>query len=82
LTSSSGALPLTFHPQSIPQLIALHLARRFDDLKRLPRYLDIVEHHPLPEVIRVANGAHAAAETGSDRVGDLFLRNFGERTAL
>lgn len=82
MTSPSGALPLTFHPQTIPQLVALHLARRFDDLRRLPQYLDIFEHHPLPDLISAARAAHDAAEGGIDRPGDLFLRRFGERGAL
>jgi hypothetical protein len=75
-------LPLTFHPQNTSQLVALHLARRFDDLKRLPQYLDIFEHHPLPDLISVAKDAHAAAEASAERTGDAFLRRFGERTAL
>ena len=82
MTSSSGALPLTFHPQNMSQLVALHLARRFDDLKRLPQYLDIFEHHPLPEVISAAKDAHAAAEVGSERAGDIFLRRLGEGRPL
>ena len=77
MTSSSGALPLTFPPQNISQLVALHLARRFDDLKRLPQYLDIFERHPLPEVISAAKDAYAAAEVRSELVGDVFLRRFG-----
>lgn len=82
MTSSSGALPLTFHPQNISQLVALHLARRFDDLKRLPQYLDIFEHHQLPDLISAAKDAYAVADVGSQRAGDVFLRRFGERTAL
>jgi hypothetical protein len=82
LTASSGALPLTFHPQNISQHVALHLARRFDDLRRLPQYLNIFEPHPLPDLISAARDAHAAAEAGAERAGELFLRRFGERTAL
>jgi hypothetical protein len=78
LTTSSGALALTFHPQNISQLVALHLARRFDDLKRLPQYLDIFERHTLADVIRAATDAHAATELGSERAGDVFLRHLGE----
>ena len=82
MTASSGALPLTFHPRTVSQLVALHLARRFDDLRRLPQYLDLVERHPLPDLISAAKDAYTASEGGTDGAADIFLRSFRERTAL
>jgi len=82
LLASSGALPLTFVPHTVTDVVALHLARRFDDLKRLPRYLDICARLPLPDVISAAKAAHAAAEAGAERAGDEFLRRCGERSGL
>lgn len=79
MTGSSEGLPLTFHPRTIAQFVALHLARRFDDLKRLPQYLDVFERYPLHEVIAKAVEAHQSAQQQSSQPSDLFLHHFLKR---
>lgn len=76
MTDSSGASPLTFRARSPAQLLALHLARRFDDLKRLPRYLEIVERHSIPTVLAAATHAQASAAASNLEPRQLFLGRF------
>lgn len=79
MTTNSGALPLSFHPTSIQQLLALHIARRFSDLRRLPQYLEACQNISAPEAATFAREAHAAAQTSEALPAELFFKVVRER---
>jgi hypothetical protein len=60
-----------FRPKSHRQFVAFNIARRFDDLYHLAKYLNICEGHPKKVLLEAARLAerHAAgdAETPRDR---------------
>jgi hypothetical protein len=57
----------TFRPKTHRQFIVFNIARRFDDLYNLARYLNVCDAHPkniLLEAARLAE-RHAAVDGGS-----------------
>ncbi len=68
-----------FQPRNQREFVALQIARRFDDLRRLPRYVLMAQHHPkrvLLDAARTAALQHALNRTPT---AELFFGILAER---
>lgn len=68
-----------FRPRTPSEFVALHLARRFDDLHRLPRYLIAAHKHPKQVLLDAAKTAVLRHELNRTPTADLFFEVLAER---
>jgi hypothetical protein len=69
----------TFQPHSPAEFVALQLARRFDDLHRLPRYLAAAKLHSKAALLEAARTAMLRHELNRASAADLFFEVLAER---
>ena len=69
----------SFRPRNEREFVALRLARRFDDLARLPRYLIAAHKHPKQVLLAAAETARLRHELNRAPVSDLFFEVLAER---
>jgi len=68
-----------FHPRNQREFVALQIARRFDDLKRLPRYLLAAQSHPKRVLLEAARTAVLRHELNRAPTSELFFEILAER---
>jgi hypothetical protein len=68
-----------FQPRNQREFVALQIARRFDDLKRLPRYLQAAQHHPKQVLLEAARTAVLRHELNRTPTSELFFEILAER---
>ena len=68
-----------FRPKNEREFVALQLARRFDDLPRLPRYLIAAKHHSKRDLLDAAKTARLRAQLNRTPIADLFFEVLAER---
>ena len=69
----------SFRPSNPCEFVALQLARRFDDLHRLPRYLAATKTHTKGELLDAAKVALLRHELNRTPTADLFFEVLAER---
>ena len=67
-----------FRPKTHRQFIVLNIARRFDDLPNLARYLNVCDQHPKNILLEAARRAEARALQESTPPKELFFRLLDE----
>ena len=67
-----------FRPRNQREFVALQLARRFDDLHRLPRYLIAAQTHSKRVLLEAAQTARLRHELNRTSVADLFFEVLDE----
>jgi hypothetical protein len=68
-----------FRPRDPCEFVALQLARRFDDLHRLPRYLAAAKTHTKTDLLEAARVAVLRHELNRASTADLFFEVLAER---
>ena len=68
-----------FHPRTTSEFAALQIARRFDDLHRLPRYLLAAHRHSKRHLLDAARTAVLRHELNRTPSADLFFEILAER---
>jgi hypothetical protein len=68
-----------FRPRNQREFVALQIARRFDDLKRLPRYLQAAQQHPKHVMLEAARTAVLRHELNRTPTSELFFEILAER---
>ena len=68
-----------FRPRNEREFVALQLARRFDDLRRLPRYLIAAKTFSKRDLLEAAKTARLRAQLNRTPVADLFFEVLAER---
>jgi len=68
-----------FQPQNPAEFVALHLARRFDDVNRLPRYLAAAKTHNKTALLDAARTAMLRHELNRAPTAELFFEVLAER---
>ena len=68
----------SFRPRNPAEFVALQLARRFDDLNRLPRYVAAAQAHSKNVLLEAASGP-APPRAESHPTADLFFEVLAER---
>lgn len=68
-----------FRPRNGREFVALHFARKFNDLRRLPRYILAAQHHSKDELIDAAKTARLRHELNRTPISDLFFEILKER---
>jgi hypothetical protein len=63
----------TFQPRTPVEFVALQLARRFDDLNRLPRYLAVAKTHSKTALLDAARAAMLRHQLNRTPTADLFF---------
>lgn len=63
-----------FRPKTHRQYIVLNIARRFDDLPNLARYLNVCDQHPKNILLEAARRAEGRALHEGIRPQELFFR--------
>jgi hypothetical protein len=69
----------TFQPQTPVEFVALQLARRFDDLNRLPRYLAATKTHGKAMLLDAARTAMLRHELNRAPTAEVFFEVLAER---
>ena len=69
----------TFRPRTPAEFVVLQLARRFDDVSRLPRYLVAAKIHSKNELLDAGGVAMLRHELNRTPTGDLFFEVLAER---
>lgn len=69
----------SFRPRNPSEFVALQLARRFDDLHRLPRYVAAAHAHSKNALLEAAKVAQLRHELNRTRTADLFFEVLAER---
>jgi G3E family GTPase len=67
-----------FKPRSQREFVALQIARRFHDIRRLARYLNIARDHPKRLMLEAARRATLRHELNRSSLGDLFFEVIAE----
>lgn len=67
-----------FHPRNQREFVALQIARRFQDIHRLGRYLTIARDHPKKVMLEAARLAMLRHELNRASLGDLFFELLAE----
>lgn len=67
-----------FRPRTQAEFVALQLARRFDDLNRLPRYLAAAKTHSKPALIDAARTALLRHQLNRTPIAELFFEALAE----
>jgi hypothetical protein len=68
-----------FRPKNSQEFVAFQLARRFDDLQRLPRYLLAAHRHPKAVLLNAAKTAQLRYQLNRTPMADLFFEILAER---
>jgi len=68
-----------FRPKNEREFVALQLARRFDDLHHLARYLIAAQKHSKRELLHAAQTAQLRHKLNRAPLGDLFFEVLEER---
>ena len=68
-----------FRPKNPSEFVALQLARRFNDLHRLPRYLMAAHRHPKAVLLQAAKTARLRYQLNRTPIADLFFEALAER---
>jgi hypothetical protein len=68
-----------FRPKSQREFVALQLARRFNVMHRLPRYLMAAQRHPKTVLLEAAKTARLRHQLNRTPVSDLFFEVLAER---
>jgi hypothetical protein len=68
-----------FRPKDPSQFVALQLARRFNDIHRLPRYLIAARKHSKRVLLEAAQTARLRHELNRTPIGELFFEVLAER---
>jgi hypothetical protein len=68
----------SFRPGNPAEFVALQLARRFDDLNRLPRYLAAAKRHSKNTLLDAAKTAMLRHELNRTPTADLFFEALAE----
>ena len=68
-----------FQPRNQREFVALQIARRFDDLQRLPRYLLVAQNHPKRVLLDAAQTAVLRHELNRTPTSELFFEILAER---
>jgi hypothetical protein len=69
----------SFRPKNEREFVALQLARRFDDLQHLARYLIAAQRHSKRELLEAAKTARLRHELNRTPIGELFFEVLAER---
>ena len=69
----------SFRPGNPAEFVALQLARRFDDLHRLPRYIAAARTHPKRSLMDAAKTAMLRHELNRTPTAELFFEALAER---
>jgi hypothetical protein len=69
----------SFRPANPAEFVALQLARRFDDLNRLPRYVAATKHHSKRQLLDAAQTALLRHELNRTPTAELFFEVLAER---
>lgn len=67
-----------FRPKTHRQFVVLNIARRFDDLPNLARYLNVCDQHPKNVLLEAARRAETRALQEGARPQELFFRLLSE----
>lgn len=67
-----------FRPRNQREFVALQIARRFDDLHRLARYVEVARDHPKRLMLEAARLAMLRRELNRTSAGDLFFEVIAE----
>lgn len=67
-----------FRPKSQREFVALQIARRFNDLHRLGRYVLVAQDHPKRLMLEAARVAILRRDLNRASLGDLFFEVLGE----
>ena len=68
-----------FRPGTPSEFVALQLARRFDDLHRLPRYIAAARRHPKQTLLDAAKTAILRHELNRAPTAELFFEALTEQ---
>lgn len=68
-----------FRPRTASEFAALQIARRFDDVHRLPRYILAARRHSKPTLLEAARTAVVRHELNRTSTADLFFEILAER---
>ena len=68
-----------FRPHNPREFVALQLARRFNDLPNLPRYLIAAKHHSKRTMLDAAKDARVRHELNRTPIAQLFFEMLAER---
>jgi hypothetical protein len=68
-----------FRPRNEREFVALQLARRFDDLPHLARYLTAAQRYPKRVLLEAAKTARLRHELNRAPLSDLFFEVLAER---
>jgi hypothetical protein len=68
-----------FHPRTPSEFAALQIARRFDDLRRLPRYVLAAKRHSKRMLLDAARTAVLRYQLNRTPTADLFFEILAER---
>ena len=68
-----------FQPRNQREFVALQIAKRFDDLHRLPRYLLVAQQHPKQVLLDAAQDAVLRHELNRTPTAELFFEILAER---
>ena len=69
----------SFRPNTPAEFVALQLARRFDDMHRLPRYIAAARQHPKQDLLRAGQTALFRHELNRLPTAELFFEALTER---
>jgi hypothetical protein len=69
----------SFRPGNPAEFVALQLARHFDDLHRLPRYLAATKHHSKRTLLDAAKTALVRHQLNRTPTAELFFEVLAER---
>ena len=69
----------SFRPGNPAEFVALQLARRFDDLHRLPRYVAATNQHAKHELLQSARTAMPRHALNRTPTAELFFEVLAER---
>ena len=68
-----------FRPHDLREFVALQLARRFNDLGNLAKYLAVAKRHSKRTLLDAANTARTRHELNRAPVPELFFEVLAER---
>ena len=70
-----------FHPRNQAEFVALQLAKRFDDLHRLPRYILAAQKFSKRELFDAAKVARLRHQVNRAPMAELFFEVLAEKEA-
>ena len=70
-----------FHPRNQAEFVALQLAKRFDDINRLPRYILAAQKFSKRELYEAAQTARLRHQLNRAPLSELFFEVLAEKEA-